>query len=182
MTESPQFKPIRELFALAREKAVRAFPLETHQSYPVPVLGPQGLTIAFLFGPQRAVAGKGSYLAPPRTIMALHATSGDLAEMRKITPEDLGLPRPQNDSLGLDAMPPGMTEDEFLAQQDRLHDAYDALLPSFARKDKKPTPEVKQAADRFKAAMPVVLEQVLMPYYAAVGREFFTWLDAMSRG
>jgi hypothetical protein len=182
MTESHPFKPIRELTTLARGRAARAFPLETYQSYPIPVPGPKGLKVVFLFGPQHAVAGEGSHLAPPGVLMALNAASGDLEEMRKVTPQALGQPHAPTDTLGVDAMPPGMTADEFLAQRDRLQDAYDVLMPGFARGEKKPTPELKQAAERFKSAMPVVLEKVLMPYYASVGREFFPWLDAMSRG
>ena len=182
MTESHPFKPIRELVALARSRAARAFPLETHQTYPIPVLGPKGATVVFLFGPQRAVAGEGTYLKPPGVLMALNAASGDLEEMRKVTPASLGQPHSPTATLGVDAMRPGMTGDEFLAARDRLYDAYDALLPAFARREKKPTPDLKHAAERFKAAMPVVLEAPLMPYYASVGREFFVWLDAMSRG
>ena len=65
--------------------------------------------------------------------------------------------------------------------QKDLDAAYDALLPLFAASASSVPPEAASAARRFKQLFPKLSIDALEPCYRALGREWFTWIDAVAR-
>ena len=65
--------------------------------------------------------------------------------------------------------------------QKDLDAAYDALLRLFAASASSVPPEAASAARRFKQLFPKLSIDALEPCYRALGREWFTWIDAVAR-
>ncbi len=78
--------------------------------------------------------------------------------------------------IGSFSLPPGVTVQEFLALRARYHAAIDRVLPTYAAQSA-PGPEVVAAAHQIKDLTPRVLETPLLPFYRAVGADFFAWID-----
>ena len=55
------------------------------------------------------------------------------------------------------------------------------LLPVFAVNPAQPGDAVRRDARELRAAFERLREAPLAPYYAAIGAEFFGWLDAVAR-
>ena len=180
-SENARLKPIVELINVARSHARRVLPLETRQSYPIPVLLNNGLRAEFLFCTQRAQPGSLQLLAP-EYLLTVHAASGEFDPLRKVIPSDFGQSDPEGEFIGKYILPPGMTYEESLAQQQKLYHEYDVLLPAFASGATEVLPEVRTAAIEFKKLFGRLAEHPLMPYYQVVGKDFFSWLDKVIAG
>jgi hypothetical protein len=169
-------KPIRNLIGVARIHPASALPTETHMSLPIPLAGePPG--VVFLFAPSQLVRDQGLFLYPPSYRALILARDGHFKELRSMTPAEVSLSDDPTKPLGTYGLPPGMTPDEFTTRKERLLTAYDALLPSFFDGGARAEATV-QAAKDFRVVFEQISEQVLRPYYHAVGRRFFGWLDA----
>jgi hypothetical protein len=179
--ESVPLKPIRELVDRARRYPAHALPLETRQSYPIPVLRPEGLWVEFLFCTQRARPGSLQLLAPDY-LADINAATGEFEPLKKVTPRNFGQSDPEGEFIGEHRLSPGTTYEESLAQEQRLYHDYDVLLPAFAAGLLRVTPEVKTAAADFKELFARLAERPLLPYYKVVGKDFFAWLDRIATG
>jgi hypothetical protein len=63
----------------------------------------------------------------------------------------------------------------------RLLDTYEVLVPIYARGETfLATADVQHAASDFQRFFPIVAHTPLLPYYRALGKDFFTWLDRVS--
>jgi hypothetical protein len=73
-------------------------------------------------------------------------------------------------------MPQGVTREDFVKMQARLYDLYDVILPRFASGQPHNEGQGKGEAAEFRRLFELITERPLAPYYAAVGRNFFSWL------
>jgi hypothetical protein len=175
-----KLKPVVELIQSARQAGM-ALPDETHLSYPVPVPRPGGLAIDFLYCPCHFVAYQGLFLAPPAHAAQINAETGKCEELKAVTPAAYGRRDPPDRDLGKYEMPPGMKAEEFVAQQKRLYELYDQLLPAFAAGQQGASADVRKAAAEFQTLFARITEAPLQPYYQAVGKDFFDWLARAAR-
>jgi hypothetical protein len=171
-----ELKPIRDLISVARIHPASALPTETHQSFPIPVAG-ELPGVIFLYAPSQLVRGKGLFLYPPGHRALILARDGHFQELRPTTPAELGLSDDPKQPLGTYGLPPNVTPEAFTEQKERLLTAYDHLMPAFFDGGA-PAETTARTAKDFRAVFDQIGERILDPYYRAVGRRFFAWLDA----
>jgi hypothetical protein len=180
MSIVPELKKVRELVKLAQFGPAASLPDETHQSLPIP-LPPAGrsVTVAFLFLPSHAQRGVGLLLSAPSHRALIDAASGKVAEMKAVTPSELGVGDKVGKILGTFALPKGMSSEQYRVEQEHLYDAYDVLLPAWVAglKAADAGSRVRSAAREFTRLFARVSEPPLAPYYRTVGRAFFTWVQ-----
>ncbi len=155
-------------------------PLETHMSHPIPMRGSQGPLAAFLYCGANLVYGEGIYLLPPGHMAFVNCDDAKPIELRPVQPADFGQNDAQDEFLGLHKAREGVTEEEFRANKALLYQSYDLLFSPFAANHTDLSLEAKQSVQNFKYLFEQVTEEVLLPYYHAAGRDFFTWLDTVS--
>lgn len=167
--------PIRSLVEAARRHAASALPTETLQSLPVPMGAGGDAAVGFFYAPTALQRGAGLWVYPPSSRALFRAQSGELVEAHPLTPRDLGLDDPAGRALGTHRLPAGTSAEQYTALLGSLLDHYDTLLPHFFNGIPGAPPQV--LAD-FGGAFATVAEAVLIPYYRAMGRRFFAWVDA----
>jgi len=175
------FKSIVQIIEQARLYPAAVQPLGTHQSYPVPVQGDQGLRLAFLYCKAMIVRPReGLQLWPPNYIAFMVAGTGRFDQLKAVAARDFGQTYTMDQPIGVYLTAAERLADSFLTKQARLYQTYDQLLPAFARRTNAVPSEVKQAADEFRSLFPEVAEAPLLPYYQHVGSEFFDWLTRVT--
>lgn len=182
MSGTPAIKPVRALIEVARMQPGAALPTETHRSLPIPTRGQDRLNVTFLFVPSRAEAFRGLRLFAPSHLGVIDARDARFELLRTVRIEEVGLRAAPADGLGVFAIPEGVTKEEFTARRERLLDAYDRVLPMFASRASGDAPAVREAAGEFRRLFGDTSEAALRPCYAAVGAEFFAWLDRTAEG
>jgi hypothetical protein len=165
---------ISDLIFKAKAKAAVQVPAQMHQAYPIPVRGAGDLRVTFLYCVARPVFGEGLHMLAPSHLVVLSAVDGELKEVKAVTPAELGVNDAPQKILGVSKMPAGLTTEQFIAERELLYRSYDILMPLFAEK-REPSPE---SATSFDARFRQLAEQPLMPYYHAVGKDFFAWVEA----
>lgn len=176
----PQLLPLVKMSELARIHPAQALPVGMHQSYPVPVAGGRGLRIGFFYCMAMITRPEEGYqLWPPSYLALLDPASGKFLELKAVQPKELGLGHADDRPLGPYLSPPQRMAPEFLGKVVRWYQAYDALLPLFAEGVATLPPPAREAATTFKSLLPEVTEAPLLPYYRAVGAEYFAWLDGL---
>lgn len=152
------------------------------QSLPIPHKAPNGLRVDFFFCPALARPQQPIVLYPPIFLTTLHADSGQLDMLRSVEPRNFGQAHGRDDPIGTFGMPSGMTVDEFIEKRSTLYETYDVLLPAFARGVTPGDPKLKRAAQDYTTLFELLSEPPLLPYYRAVGAEFFAWVARMRTG
>lgn len=124
----PELQSVVKLVAVASAYPARAISPEFHQSHPVPVGGPKGLRMAFLYckGMIRN-PGEGLHLMPPEYMAYINATTAIFEELKAVMPGDFGQPHQVGEFLGTYLTIPERALPEFLTRQTRLYQAYDQL-------------------------------------------------------
>jgi hypothetical protein len=176
--ESRTMPSVKQLSENARALVAATLPVETHQSYPIPVVRGGTLRLRFLFCPSIVKPNIGLLLQPPTHVLEIDGRSGSLVELRATSPHDLEQSDDPQKVIGrYDMLPDGRTPGQFLEMQARLYALYDALLPAFAA-GRTPGDEARaKQAREFLTLFPKVTEQPLQPYYRVAGAEFFRWLE-----
>jgi hypothetical protein len=167
-----------DLFEAARAKVHLTLSNETYQSYPIllpPERGSGSPRVAFLYGVLRSVKGEGRYFVVPQVLAILDAASGEVKERRNVVPRDLGVPQEPGTFAGLHVLAKGMTPDEYTERRKRLFELYDELAGAFLRNEE-PHRYARQGLE-FRTLFFELSETPLAPYYRAVGRDFFGWID-----
>jgi hypothetical protein len=178
MPELPKLTTIVYLVESAKRYTTGSLPDIQHQSLPMPFPGPEGLRVAFLYCPSAIIeSGRGLQLRPPRYIAFFMAETGAFDELKLFAPEEWGLSAPEEGWIGSYLTPAERMDPEFLTKLIRLWQRYDTILPSFAIAKTDVSAEAKRAAKQFTTMFEDVAESVLIPYYRAVGKEFFSWLN-----
>jgi hypothetical protein len=147
---------------------------QDRQSLPVPVLNIAGPCVVFFYCKAVARPKQPAILFPPHYLVMLSATTGDLMEIRKITPEEFGQP---SQAVGTFALPDGMTLDEYKKMLDRLYALYDILIPAFASGRDQADTGTEMLAKEFERTFSILGERPLLPYYRAVMNDFFSWIE-----
>lgn len=168
----PPLEPVARVAALHARLARGAAPGCDHAGLPVPVPGPDGMRIATLLAATEPVVETGARrIQAPRYLVSARADTGDFVELAAVTPRDLGVA--QDPEAWLGELPPGDRGE----QRARLLDLLDAALPAYATGRAAAASSVKSAARELKKLWDDAAEPPLHPYYRALGRRFFEWLD-----
>jgi len=179
-----RFKSIEELTQLAEREIGFFEGGGPSQSLPVPVRRQRQVLIAFMvyfyaFKPDM------SWVSPPGEVIWLDPVSGKLIAKTNVTPADFGQPTPRSFDEGMKewkfSMPPGMTVDSFDKLNDRLFVLYDILFEVWATKPSTRSSALHATAREFVKAFDAISEPPLLPYYNALGREYFEWVRALAR-
>jgi hypothetical protein len=174
------YKPMNLLARIAHLRPAQALPNETHQSWPVPLLGAEGLRAAFLFAPFRLDPGKGQILLPPSYVAQIDAATGTLLELRFVRPAELGQPDAPGTALGHYALPQGITVEEYDRREAHALGLLDTLVEPFVDGAARLDEPLAQAAGELRRLYWALTAAPLHPYYRAVGRRFFDWLDGVA--
>jgi hypothetical protein len=174
-------KGLSELFEVARDRVLLTLPNETYQSYPIVTIGPgarePGLVV-FLYGGLRSVPREGRYFSAPTLKATFDATTGDLRSRESVSPAEVGGSHAAGEIIGLHVLAQGLTADAYNAKRERLFSLYDRLAAPFVGGEQ---PTVNGGAAReFRELFFSLTEKPLAPYYRAVGRAFFAWVDELA--
>lgn len=180
MAAKQVFMKMADLSKAARIKSLEATGESTRQSFAIPVAGEDGVHLFFLYYPAQALARQPAKIGPPRFILDMEA-SGVFKELRAVTPKELGQSHRPEEAIGVYGSPPGLTSEQYFESLDRLNQAYDLVLPRFGARQSSADPETKAAAKGFKTLFQLLVEQPLLPYYQALGKDFFAWIDRMAK-
>src|SRR5262249_1320473 len=160
------------LMTLALSQPARALSDETHQSFPVPVRGPKGPRVAFFYSPALLSIHTGLQLRAPRYLARLDAVTGKFEELRSVSPRDFEQKHGRGELIGAyNMLPGGRTPDEFRLMHERLVTDYDTLMPLWAAGETPGSAEIKNTAAEFRILFPHIVEQPLLPYYYALGKD-----------
>jgi hypothetical protein len=174
----PELRSIVDLVAIAARYPARALPAGHHPSYPAPVLGPDGLRVAFLYCRAEIVRpGEGLSLTAPSYVAFVDARTAMFEELRAVTPGELGLGHAEGEVLGTTRTQPERLDPALVTKELRLYQTYDLLLPSFAAGQAQVDLGVQAAAREHEALFAELAEAPLLPYYRAVAGPFFAWRD-----
>jgi hypothetical protein len=170
-----------ELMRLGRVHVMERVSEQSRQSLPVPVRHDGKVQVAFMYCPTLA-RPTGSRMAPPDTVAWLDPVSGALATVAAVTPANFGQQHNPNEMLGEFRLPQGLTGDQYLDLRKRLFQLYDLLFAAWAGNPSAPGPALLQGAAReFLQIFGQVSEPPLLPYYHALGTEYFQWVRALAR-
>lgn len=181
-TSSSKYMTVDALMKAARNFIGGKLPTETYQSLPIPMHIQGKIVAGFLLGPSVLRPMEGMWLIAPTHRLYLDVTTGEGLLLQSIQPSDFGVSVNAGHTLGKhDMLAGGRTPEEYLASQKRLYLAYDLLWEPFNRKSSKVNAETRSAASEFKETFSLVGEAPLMPFYSAFGRDFFDWLDQVTK-
>jgi hypothetical protein len=178
---SSKILAMENLFRLARQRASGTIPDEGRQSLPIPVREQSQLSVLFLFCPSRLSPREGALISPPDYVARMDPASGALIELRKTKPADFGQSHSVDQPIDAVRLPDDMTVEQYVELQKRLFSLYDHLLPHFAEGSARVPTDVRDAARELGETFARLREEPLAPYYAHAGREFFAWVNAVSR-
>jgi len=152
----------------------------SRQSFPIPALRADQVQIVFLYCRPLFRPPQPAKLFPPDNMLTMNA-QGEFVELRPVSPTEFGQSHKPDEFIGTYAMPEGMTSEQCLQKMDRLYHLYDGLLPEFYARPSSEGRESRTAAKEFKELFGLLSEQPLELYYRIVGRDFFNWIDTVSK-
>ncbi|MCL2723282.1 MAG: hypothetical protein FWD69_02500 [Polyangiaceae bacterium] len=185
MAKTKRFKSVVELTQLALRGVIGSSPVAgggPRDSLPVPVRRQGQPLIAFMFY-FYAFTPDIAWVSPPGEVAWLDPVSGKLIAKTTVTPAYFGQTR-SPDAGPMEwkfSMPSGMTVDSFDKLRNRLPVLYDVLFEAWATSPSIRSSALHDAAREFLKAFDVVSEPPLLPYYNALGREYFEWVRALAR-
>ena len=153
----------------------------TRQGLPVPVRRGEALRLAVIVCPVVIGGPNGTVIGVPTHVGEFALATGELDELRTVTPAEFGQPVAPDGVLGTWQPAPELTFARVRELRAQLFADLDILLPAFARDDRAPAAPVVEAARRFEPAFALLGEPPLAPWYRALGRDFFDWLDRLPR-
>lgn len=164
-----------ELFDLARVQAGEFLPDEAGQSFPIPIIHPNGAKFIFLFYLSHN-SPNGSQIYPPDYLVRINLSTGKAEERKAVVPSDFAQSYNTNEPIGIFVLPDGMSVYEYLDKRKRLFELYDILIPEFAMKQPTSNLNTKKYAVEFIGLFSTLREPPLTAYYSAIGKEFFDWV------
>jgi hypothetical protein len=174
MTE-PQPPTTEALVKLAGTSPARwrGIPREASQSYPVPIKVDGELRLAFLFYRKRVAPPADPIITVPRNLLQVTWAAGTIAAVMKLPEGFFKLPVPDDGVLGPYKLAPEITIPIWHDKRAALFALYDQLLPAYEQG----VPLDDALQQQFWAAFEELVEQPLLPYYQALGRDFFNWIS-----
>ena len=169
-----------DLMRFGRQLVMDRVPEQSRQSLPIPVQVDHALTIAFFYAPSQILPGV-NRLAPPHFMAWLNPTTGTLVTLKRVTPQDFGQSHGADDLIGEFRLPEGMTANQYLAERERLFGLYANLVPAWMADTKPGNSSLRMQAQEFLRSFAKISEPPLIPYYYAIGREFFEWVRTAAK-
>ncbi len=163
-----------DLIDRARHTTAQVYPTQTFQSQPIPGRSGNRPTVMFMYGPQAVRPGSITYWATEHFV-EFDAQTGALLSTREYHG-----PVPPGFRGGDFSLPPGMSLAQFEDKRTEYYAALERVRWPYADQAT-PTPELVAAARSVRDLAPLVLEPPLMPFYRAVGADFFAWIDRTAR-
>jgi hypothetical protein len=178
MVTHPRLANIRKLKKIGTRLAKHAFPECRHTSLPIPVPGPQGLRIVFLYCAERQSVGGSDAgdveLTQPKYAAAIDAETGRVLELLAFVPSTWGLAS-RSGWIGF-GRSEGRAAVEVGEKVLRLNRAFDRVLGLFSLGRMPLEDEELRLMKATLAQFFEVAEPPLVEIYARVGRHFFSWL------
>ena len=174
------FLATESLFQIARVRASGTIPDEGRQSLPIPVRAGH-MHVQFFFCPTQLSPREGLRLAPPNYLERIDVETGALIDLRAVKPAEFGQRHGADEPIGAIVLPPDLTPERYVDLRTRLFQLYDRLMPQFAAGATRPSDAMRDDAREFRLLFDRLREAPLAEYYAAVGADFFAWLEAMAR-
>lgn len=159
----------------------RSLCVETRLALPIPVRTAGRCLIAILAARESFGQDRKLRFVAPDYVIYLDPEDGHLIQMKAVEPSDFGQPHQPGEIIGgwgVNELP--NTPDEITQMWKNLIAALDVLLPVYVE-DRRITDEVRQAARTFLRLFDIVGEKAFRPYYRALGKDFFAWLDRIAR-
>lgn len=166
-----------ELMRLGRVRVSDKVPEQSRQSLPIPARLARGLHVGFMFAPSQALPGV-NRLAPPNWVVWLVPSTGTLAVLQPVTPSTFGLQHDPRQMIGEFRLPAGMNAESYLAERHKLLDLYSTLVLAWDGGLPSQAPGLQAPAAEFLRLFGQLSEPPLIPYYHALGMEFFDWTRA----
>jgi hypothetical protein len=152
----------------------------THRSLPVPIHGPTGLRVAFMYAPGGKTEGSpGLLLYAPNYLAFFDVEVGEFEELKAVDPGELGTNLPSGQPIGTHS-PGSSSADELASKQALLYRDYDVLMGSFGAGLTSVSQDVRDAAREYMELFHKLAEPPLFPYYQFLGRQFFGWLSQIA--
>jgi hypothetical protein len=159
-------------------------PLEGGQrwSLPVPTRRQGQLLIAIMFYPAMIKPGPVE-MWPPDEVAWLDPTSGKLIASAEVSPVDFGQTHLANEPFPEweFSLPPGMTVQSYEELHEHFFALYDVLFEAWATNPSTRSAALQSAAREFLKLFDQINEPPLRPYYDALGREYFEWVQILAK-
>jgi len=178
-TPASPFMPTEHLNKLARMRSSGAVPEQYRQSLPVPILRDGSTWLAFFYCPSMFLPGKPVQLKAPRFRLTLDPRTGSLVELKAVTAREFGIRDTGDHFIGTFGLPQGMTAADYMAKLARFCTLLDQLLPLYGGPAPSASPSLKRISNELHHLFLELSEPPLHPYYQALGKDFFTWLDRL---
>ncbi|MEZ4312217.1 MAG: hypothetical protein R3F14_29665 [Polyangiaceae bacterium] len=148
-----------------------------HASLPVPVPGVTGLRLGVMLAPTEEDEPTGERkLQPPTHVVYGLAYTGAFAEVSAVDAKSLGIPEPaESTDESADPPEPPAPIADLDAKRARVLELLDATLPLFATA--RPADAAKDEARELRDLYQEIAEPPFAPYYRALGKRFFDWID-----
>lgn len=169
-----------DLMRLGRELVMQRVPEQSRQSLPVPMRAENAWRAAFLYAPAQILPGV-NRLAAPNFVAYLDPIGGSLLELVPVTPKDFGLTDKAGELIGEFRLPQGMNANEYLLERERLFGLYANLVRPWLDGAKPGPSDLRLRAQEFLRSFAVVSEPPLIPYYHALGRDYFDWVRKIAK-
>lgn len=169
-----------DLMRLGRLHVMDRVPEQSRQSLPIPVRINGALRVAFFYAPSQVLPGV-NRLAPPNFVAWFDPVTGALLTSQKVTPQDFGHLREATDFIGEYRLPKEMTVNQYLVARERLFDLYANLVPTWMTGTQHRTVDQQLLAQEFLRSFDSISEPPLIPYYHALGKEFFDWVQVIAK-
>jgi hypothetical protein len=154
---------------------------ETHFTIPMPVGPPKSRRIGVLACPETLVPDRKLRFLAPDYVIYLSADDGQFLQMKAVEPSDFGQSHQPGELIGgwgVDQLP--NTPDEISQMWKDWIATIDRLLPVYLF-ERRPTAEDRQTAREFFRLFDIISEVALRPYYRALAKEFFAWLEQIAK-
>jgi len=152
------------------------FAEETGYSLPIPMMAEKKLLITRLAYGTRVLPQRGVYIMPPSHSLVADYASGKFIAVEELDVRAAGVKLPPAGDAWMHQAKQFATPQERLAAYERLYDLYDAVLPTFLAR-RPVDADAKKAVREFHELFRELAEKPLQPYYDALGKEFFTWVE-----
>ncbi|GEM_PF-5846213 len=156
-------------------------PLESFQSYPVPILYNGRVCLDFFFFPWHGTPPDPPVLFPPRSRVTVAVDRGIIVRKGPVAPADFGLDLSPDQPLGEHELD-GMTVEEVLEHQAVLYGSLDVLLDIFPDLPETPGDEYVEAGGLFHQSFSRIVHKPLLAFYLADNPAFFRWVEEQAAG
>lgn len=173
MSKSRRFKSTEEIVGISLKAAD---PCDGEAAaLPIPIKRGESLNIVHLFYKEGTAPGEET-VYPPHFRSTIDAETGDIVEAGPCEPLDFNVNQPTNvptEGFGLD---PGLTGEEYQIRKRRFMRLSPDIWELYSAGATTLADEQRALVADFNYCFRTIAKAPLMPYYEAIGSDFFTWL------